>query len=331
MIAALFQPHSFLRSALAALALSAAFAGAAPAQTFPDRPIKFLVPAPPSSPPDLISRIIANELSTANGWTVVIENKPGAAFTLGARDVMRAPADGYTIFAPSIFFASAPALLPELNLNIGRDFVSIVRASASYNALVVTPSLEAKSVSDLIALMKSKPGKLNFASGGFASPAHLVGELFLTKAGVSGTHVPFALLPQAFTELISGRVEYMFATLLPVTPFIRDGKLRALAVTAPKRLAAFPDLPTVTEAGYPELTIADWVVLMARAGTPPEITAKINAAVNKALKSESVLAAFKNLGADPAGGTPAELDALMAEQIALWSKVVSSAGIKMAN
>ena len=312
---------------IAATAILTTTAGQA--QSWPDKPIRIVVPSAPSTPPDLVSRIIAAELQKNEGWSVIIENKPGGVQTIAARDVAQAPADGYSVFAPSMVIAAAGALMPSSQVDMQRDFVPIIKASISYNVLVTKPSLEAKSMSELVALAKKNPGKLNFASGGFGTPAHLIGELFKVEAKVDATHVPYQLFPQALQDMLSGVNDYMFVTTLPVVDLVATGKLRALAVTSGKPLAAFPGVPTVAEQDFPQLAVEDWVGFVMRRGTSNDIIQKFNAAVNRALKSDAVREGLSRIGGEARGGTPEEFGSFLQAQIRQWDNVVKTAQIKM--
>ncbi len=299
------------------------------AQTFPSNVIRIVVSATPGTPPDIVSRLVANELAQSEGWRIVVENRPGAMQTIAGSDVLKQPADGLTIMSVSLPSAVAPSLLPALNYRLDTEFAPVIKLMTANHILVVNPSVPAKSLADLVALLKSQPDQLQFSSGGFGTPAHLAGEAFKLQTGVRAAHVPYSALPQAIGDLLNGTNHYQFITPLPVLDLIATGKLRALAVTAPDRIAALKDVPTVGEAGFPELIIQDWVGLLVKAGTPNETVARLNAAINKVLALPNVREAFAKMAAEPGGGTPAEFGRHVKSQMLYWSKVVKETGMKM--
>jgi tripartite-type tricarboxylate transporter receptor subunit TctC len=243
----------YLSSFALLLLAPAVFATAEPAnaQTYPSNVLHIVAPFTSGTPPDVISRIIATDLSESEGWRVIVENRPGGVTTIAANDVLKQSADGHSIYVMTLPGSAAPALLPNMPYRLETDFVPVIKVSTSYNVLVVNPSVPAKSVSELIALLKSQPDKLTFSSGGFGTPAHLIGEMFKLQTGTRATHVPYQQFPQAIADLLNGTNQYQFITTLPVIDLIATGKLRALAVTAPKRVAALKDVPTVVEQGFP--------------------------------------------------------------------------------
>jgi tripartite-type tricarboxylate transporter receptor subunit TctC len=299
------------------------------AQSYPTKLIRIVIHAPAGTPPDTITRIVANELGQSEGWLSVVENKPGAGGTIAAAEVLKQPADGHTIFTISLPLSAAPALLHNISYRLDADFAPVIKLTTSHNVLVVNPSVPAKSLSELVALLKSQPDKMTFSSGGFGSPAHLAGELFKLQTGVRVAHVPYRALPQAIGDLINGTNQYQFITSLPVLDLIAAGKLRALAVTAPTRMPALPDVPSVVELGFPELVIQDWVGFLVKSDTPNDIVVRLNEAINKALTKPSVREALAKIAAEPAGGSPAEFGALVKSQMDHWSKIVKKAGIKL--
>lgn len=320
-----------LRALSLLLCLGAAASGNALAQSYPSKPIRIVVPSAPSTPPDLVSRIIAAELQQSEGWTVIVENKAGAVQTLAGRDVAQSAPDGYSIFAPSMVSAASRALMQNSPLDMQRDFAPIIKATVSYNVLVVSPRVEAKSMAELVALAQKNPGKLNYSSGGFGTPAHLVGELFKLDRKVDAVHVPYQQFPQAIQDLLSSVNDYMFVTTLPVTQLVATGKLRALAVTSPKRLDAFPGVATIGELGFPQLAIEDWVGFVMPKNTPEAIVSRMNVAMNRALQKPEVREQLTRIGAEVSGGTQAEFATFLASEIKRWDATVREANITLPN
>ncbi len=319
-----------LRAAIAVFAAVACSAGAS-AQSYPAKPIRIVVPSAPSTPPDMVSRIFAAELQRAEGWTMFVENKAGGVQTIAGRDVAQSAPDGYSMFAPSMVSAAARALLPNTKLDMERDFAPVIKATVSYNVLIVAPRVEARTMQELVALAQKNPGKLNYSSGGFGTPAHLIGELFKLDRKIDAVHVPYQQFPQAIGDLLAGVNDYMFVTTLPVTQLVQAGQLRALAVTSPKRLDAFKNVPTVAELGFPQLAIEDWVGYMMPAKTPDAVVARMNAAMNKALQNPDVRKQLASIGAEAAGGTPAEFGAFLSSEVKVWEHTVKDANIKLPN
>jgi len=320
--------RAFLTGA-AALGLSVAGHRPVRAQTFPSSVIRFVVPASVSTPPDILARIVANGIAQNEGWNVIVEDKPGAVMTLGAGEVLKQPADGHTLLAAMTGVTAISALVPTASINVETDFAPVVRVGTAYNVLVVNPGVPVHSVAELIAFLKKSPDKHTYSSGGFATPAHLLGELFKLETGVRATHVPYNQFPQAIADLVSGVNTYQFIGILPVVQLINTGKLRALAVMGKKRNPALPDVPTIAEAGFPKLVSGDWAGILVKAGTPKDVIARLNRAVNYALKTDKVLNAFAKIGIDVGGGTPEEFGALVHAETVRWTKVIKDAGIKI--
>jgi tripartite-type tricarboxylate transporter receptor subunit TctC len=323
----LFCRTSLSIAALATLAFPATQAAAQ--ALFPSGTVRLVVPFSASTPPDIVSRVVAKGLTEGEGWRVIVENRPGGITTIAAADVLSQLADGHSLYAMSTPSVAAPSLVPNIGFNLAKDFEPVVKATVSYNVLVVNPSVPAKTVAELVALLKNQPDKHTFSSGGFGTPAHLIGEQFKLQTATRAQHVPYAQFPQAIGDLLNGTNTFMFITMLPVVDLIRTGKLRALAVTGSKRVAILPDVPTIVEAGYPSLVVEDWTGFAVKRGTPKETVARLNGAINKALQKPSVQEALAKIGAEPAGGTSDEFGRLVSDQIAHWKKIVAEADIKV--
>lgn len=303
--------------------------GQADAQAYPSRAIHVIVPASVSTPPDIITRIVANAVNEDEGWNLVVENRPGAAQLLGAREALKQPADGYTILVVGFPLTVTQSLVPDAHLDLNTDTAPVAQLAMTGNVLVVNPNVPAKTVAELVQYLKANPDKGTFSSGGIGTPAHIIGELFKQQTGVRTTHVPYSEFPRAISDLLQGVNTYQFMAVAPVLGFIHEGKLRALAVTPAKRMAALPDVPTLAEAGYPGLTSFDWVGWSVKTGTSPDIVRRLNTAVDKALATPKVQAAFAKIGSETAGGSPQQLGSLVTSQVAVWAKVVKKAGLKL--
>jgi tripartite-type tricarboxylate transporter receptor subunit TctC len=301
----------------------------ADAQSPAKNAFRIVVPGGAGSPPDVISRIVANELSEAEGWRITVENRPGALETLAMGEVLKQPADGRTLLAMSLPTVAAPALLPNLGLRVETAFAPVIKISSGANVLVVHPSVPATSVSELVGLLKSQPNKFNFSSGPFGTPAHLIGELFKLGTGTRATHVPYQTTPQRMVDLLSGTNQFDFLTAIIALDLVASGKLRALAVTSRERVAALKATPTVVEQGFPDLVAEDWEGLAVKSGTPNETVIRLNEAMNRALAKQKVRDAFGKVGAEPVGGTPAEFGSFINSQLAHWGRVIRESGIKM--
>src|SRR4249920_3867744 len=293
--------RTFLAGA-AAIGVGIAGGDRALGQSFPSNVIRIVVPYSASTPPDILARIVATALSEGEGWNVIVENKPGAVMTIGVTEVLKQPADGYTLLSITAPFAAVPALVPDAKFTIESDFTPLIQIGTAYNVLVVNPSVPVNSVAELIAYLKKNPGKHTFSSGGFGTPAHLLGELFKLETGVQATHVPYNQFPQAIADLLAGVNTYQFITLLPVVQLINTGKLRALAVMGSRRNPVIPDVPTIAEAGFPRLVAEDWAGLLVKSGTPADVIARLNSVVNHALKTDKVRDSLAKIGTDVGGG-----------------------------
>ena len=323
-----------LLRAMAALAGIAAIAvatlSAAQTPAYPTKPIRLVVPFPPGGATDIIARAVAQKLSETWGQSIVVDNRPGAGGNIGTELVAKAPRDGYTLEMGTVgthaINASLYAKIPFDNV---KDFVPIILVAGVPNVLEVTPSLPVNSVQELITYAKANPGKLNFASSGNGTSIHLSGELFKVMTGVQMTHVPYKGSAPALQDLIAGQVQLMFDNLPPSLPQIKGGKLRALAVTSATRAPALPDVPTVAESGLPGFEASSWFGLLAPAGTPPAIIAKINAEVAAWLASPEGKEKLASIGANRAGGSPEDFARHIQAETAKWAKVVKESGAKV--
>jgi tripartite-type tricarboxylate transporter receptor subunit TctC len=311
----------------AALALGL-WLGPADAQLYPARPIKIIVPTPAGGPVDVIARLVGNYLSAALGQAVVVDNRPGAGNTIGSKEAAQAEPDGYTLLYSS---ASGLVLAPMLQKNAGYDpltsYDPIALVAQSSTILVVHPSVPARSVQDLVAYAKANPGKVNFSSGGIGVLPHLIGEWFKSKAGIDIVHVPYRGGGPSINDLVGGQVQMTFEGTSVLLPLIDSGKLRALAVTSAKRLPQLPDVPTMTESGFPGFVSTSWTGLLAPAHTPREVIDKLNAQVNEGLKSAELKAALAKASNEPVGGTPQDFANMIKSDIDKWAPVVKALGL----
>jgi len=315
---------------LLAVANLAGVAAGALAQSYPAKPIRLVVPYTPGGTSDILARVIGQKMNDAWGRPVVVENKPGANGNVGADLVAKAPADGYTLLLGDIgALCISPSVLTDLPFDPAKDFQAVVMISYSPHVLGVHPSLPAKSVRELIALAKAKPGTLNFAMSGVGSAQHLAGVEFALRTGVQWTYVPYKGGSAAIADVVAGHADVLFNGMLGVYPFMKTGKLKALAVSAPKRVAAMPDLPTIAEAGLPGFETGSWQGVLAPAGTPRAIVDKLNAEITRILKTPQVQEQLAAQGTEVRAGTPEDMATFMRAEIARWAKVVKQAGVKI--
>jgi tripartite-type tricarboxylate transporter receptor subunit TctC len=307
-----------------------AMVAAAPAADYPDHPIRFIVPQAAGSATDTVARILATELSKDLGQQVIVDDRPGGALTIGLDLVAKSPPDGYTIgMGPIGALAITRHIVAKLPYNIEKDFQPIAMIARGHLLLAVSPKLPIHSVRELIDYAKKNPGKLTNSSSSNGSPGHVGGELFKYMTGTEIVHVPYRGGAPAITDLIAGHVDLMFESLQSIAPFARDGKVRALGVSGAARSPAFPELPTIAEAGVPGYLAPTWTGVIAPAGVPRPIVDKLNAAINKALTSEAFKEKFAKIGDEPAGGTPEEFAATIRADSAKWSDVVHRSGVKL--
>jgi tripartite-type tricarboxylate transporter receptor subunit TctC len=316
------------RAALGALALL--LAGGVCAQAYPTKPIRLVVPFPAAGTTDILAREVAQRLSVSFGQSVIVDNRPGAAGNIGSDIVAKSAPDGYTLLMGTVgTHAINPSLYTRMPYDHVKDFVPIVLVAGVPNVLEVTPSLPVNSVADLIKLAKEKPGQLNFASSGSGTSIHLSGELFKAMAGVDMMHVPYKGSAPAVTDLMGGQVQLMFDNLPSSLAQIKAGKLRAIAVTSAQRAPALPNIPTIAESGLPGFEASSWFGLLAPAGTPAAVVARINAEVNQWLQTAEAKATLLAQGAIPAGGTSEQFAAHIRAETEKWAKVVKVSGARV--
>jgi tripartite-type tricarboxylate transporter receptor subunit TctC len=321
--------RTLIAASLSALALSAIVLPAQAQDKWPSKPITYVVPFPAGGTTDILARLIGQKLGPALGTTVIIDNRPGAGGNIGSEMVSRAAPDGYTIMGGTISSHSINASLYKLSYDPLKSFAPITLIGTNANVLVVNPSSPFKSVKELVAAAKAKPGSLSFASAGNGTSQHLSAELFKTMTSIDMVHIPYKGSAPAIQDVIGGQVPLMFDTTVVAGPFIQSGKVRPLAVTSAKRVATMPDVPTMAEAGVPGYEVVSWQAMFAPAGTPSAIVQRLQTEVAAILKQPDVQERFAKLGVDPSGMAPQQLAEFQAAEIAKWAKVVKAANVKV--
>ena len=311
---------------LAAAGLAAAASPSARAEGYPLKPVRIIVPFAPGGGNDFIARFIAQRLSAAVSQQVIVENRPGAGGMMGIEAGVAAPPDGYTLMLISLSYTVNPALY-HLKFDPARDITPIIQISTGPLLVVVNPSLPVKSVAELIALARARPRQINYASSGPGSILHLATALFASMAGVQMTHVPYKGGGPAMTDTIAGHTDLLFSSTSAALPFVKEGKLRALAVTSAGRIAAEPDIPTVAESGLPGYRLELWHGLVGPRGLPADIVERLSAEVTRAIAAPEAAALLHADGVSPAGGTPAQFRAKIEENLKLWPAVAREAGV----
>jgi len=313
--------------ALVAAALAFAVS-AASAQSFPSKPVRIIVPFTPGSATDTMARPVADKLAAALGQPFVIENRPGAGGTIGIAQLAKSPADGYTLAVVSTGHVVNPVLYSNLQYDTLKDVTGVAPLAGQPCVLVVSPQLGVKTVRDLVAMAKAKPGQLNYATAGTGSAAHICAEKFRVAADINAVHVPLKGSPESLTETMGGRTQYTWTPLSTAVGQIKDGRLLALAVSTAKRSPQFPEVPTIAEAGFPKAEFNFWVGMLAPAGTPTEVLNKLNAEVQKALAAPDLKERLANLGNEAMFMSPAQFDAFLREEHNVLGAVMRSAGVK---
>lgn len=313
-------------SVLAALALVTATAGA---QTFPTRPLRFILPVAAGSTSDTLGRLIARELTDALGQQVVVDNQPGAGGNIGVPLAARAPADGHTLLLVSSAQAISPSIYPKLTYDLLRDFAPVAQLTAGLYMLIVHPSVPARSVKELITLARAKPGQLLFGSAGVGTGTHLTGELFKAAAKADVLHVPYRGMGPATGELLGGQLSLLFSGLPSGLPHMKSGKVRALGVTSDKRSAAAPDLPTLSEAGVPGFESTTWQGIAVPANTPSNVIRRLHTEAEKIANADEVRARLQAMGAEAAVRDPEQFSAYIRAETAKWGALIRRIGLRL--
>ncbi|SDC86079.1 Tripartite-type tricarboxylate transporter, receptor component TctC [Cupriavidus sp. YR651] len=316
------------RLTFAAVALTP-FTLPAMAGEFPDHPIKLVVPFPPGGPTDLVSRVIAKKMSDDLGQQVVVDNRPGANGNIAGEMVSKAPADGYTVLYNTSSIALSPALYKKLPYDVKRDFAPVAMTAMVPLVLEVNAQVPVSNVAEFIAWLKANPGKMTYGSAGNGNVTHLAAFLFLQANGLDAVHAPYKGSAPALTDLAGGQVQFMTDTINSSLPFIRDKRMKALAVTSSSRSSQLPDVPTVAETVKPGFDVGAWQGMLVPAKTSPEIVKKLNAATLKALASPDVRASLAAQGAEPRGSSPEAYGKYLAQEIDRWQKVVRDSGVTL--
>jgi tripartite-type tricarboxylate transporter receptor subunit TctC len=317
-----------MRFALAACLALGAFVSSAWAQSYPSKPIRIIVPFTPGSATDTMARPVADKLSAALGQPVLVENRPGAGGSIGIAALAKAPADGHTLAVVSTGHVVNPVLYSNLPYDTLKDFAGVAPLAGQPSVLVVSPALGVRSVKELVELAKAKPGTLNYATAGVGSAAHISAEKFRMAAGIDAVHVPLKGSPESVTETMGGRTHFTWTPLTTAVGQIRGGQLLALAVSTAKRSPAFPDVPTIAEAGFPRGEFNFWVGMLAPAGTPRDILNRLNSEIQKALQAPDMKERLDKLGAEAMSMTPEQFDAFLREEYTTLGQMMRAAGVK---
>jgi tripartite-type tricarboxylate transporter receptor subunit TctC len=309
--------------ALAALAATNAIA-----QSYPNRPVRLVVPYAPGGIVDYVGRTLAQRLNDTLGQPVVAENRPGAGGIVGTESVARSAPDGYTIVLMDPAIVINPTLQPSMPYNLFTQLQVVSIVSSSPEVLVVAPDLPVKTFPDLVAYGKANPGKLNFASAGVGTTPHLAGEMFKQRTGIDATHIPYRGIAASFTDMMTGKVQFAFSSIAGALPLTSDNKIRPIATTGLKRVSVYPDLPTVDEDGLKGFEVDLWLGLFAPAGLPPDVLQRLNAEVVKTLQTPEVKKALATVGVEPRGTSPEEGTKILREEFEKWKKVIVEGNIK---
>jgi len=313
---------------MSAFCIGSALCIGASAQEYPSRPVRFILPFPPGGGTDILGRVIAERLSANLGQPVVVENRGGAGGNVGAEAAAHSSPDGYTIVLAAPSLAISPSLYSKLNYDPAKDLAPVSLVATVPNVMVTNPSVEAQTLKEFIALARSRPGQMNVGSGGSGTSNHLAGELFNIVTGAKLVHVPYKGVNLAMQDVLSGRVQLVFIGIPAALPHLKAGRLRALAIVAPQRSPALPDVPTVAEAGLKDFEVTTWYGVLAPAGTPRPIVSRLNAELVKVMQALEVKERLAGMATDPHTSTPEEFAAYLKQEIAKWGDVVRKANLK---
>ena len=317
------------RVRIAAALLAALLAGSAAAQSYPTKPVRLMVPFPPGGSTDIIARIVAQKLSAQLGQNVVVENRGGAGGTIGTAVVAKAAPDGYLLtVGTTSTHVVAPSVYAKLEYDPVKNFAPVGLMAVTPYLLVVNPAVPAKSLAELVGLMRAQPGRLNYASAGVGSTTHLAMEMLKTASGTYALHIPYSGNGPAGAAVIAGQVEILFGSLPAVLPHAKSGRVRALAVGTPKRSPSLPEVPSVAESGYPGFDASLWLAIMAPAGTPQPVIDRLHKEIVAAVSDKATAESLDKNGAEPITSTPAELAAMIRDGVGKYAKVVKDAGVK---
>lgn len=305
-----------------------ALCGAVQAQTFPSRPLRIVVPFPPGGAADITSRVLADHMGKSLGQTVIVENRPGGSTMIGSEVVARAPADGHTLLVVFPSFIVNPALRSQMAFDPLKDFKAVGLTMSVPMAIAVHPSVPAKNLEELVALARARPGELSYGTPGIGTTHHVMGEMLRQAAKINITHAPFQGGAPALTAVTGGHISMMYGNATEVAPSVKTGKIRAIVVTGAERAEVMPEVPTMREAGYPELEATNWSGLVVAAATPPAIIARLNAELVSALRSADVREKFRSFGIEPTPGTAEQFAAFLQSESVRYTRVVREAGVK---
>ena len=300
------------------------------AGAWPERPIRFIVPSAPGGSPDVLMRVLTNELGRQMGVSFVVENKPGASFTIGTAEIARSAPDGYTLgYGNIVSLAVVQTLLEKVPYSVGKDLTLVSNVVRVFNLLAVNNDLPVRTVPELVAYAKRNPGRLAMASGGNGTTGHLGGELFKAMTGTFILHVPYRGSPQAINDLIAGNAQIMFDNIASIAPQAKSGRVRGIAVSGPRRSPVFPDLPTVAEAGVPGYETVAWGGIIGPAGLPKEVMSRLDAEIRKAVTAPTLIERYKALDTEIDGGSSEEFAALVKRETPKWAAVIRRANVKV--